>query len=97
MDLAATFCWVGWCVEGIAMQEREKFICSQFAGHSAWMCTPVQLLNVLEALEVEAQDARQGLDLHPLLRVLQAVALIAEELVVRVQRLHRTARISTSL
>ena len=49
--------------------------------------TPVQLLDVLEAFEMQTQHARQRSDLHDLFRVLQALALVAEELVVRIQRL----------
>jgi len=52
---------------------------------------PVELLDVLEALEVKAQHLRQLLDHHSLLRLLQALADVAEELVLRVQRLRRAA------
>ncbi len=60
-------------------------------------CAPVELLNVFEALEVQAEDARQRADLHHLLGVLQAFALIAEEFVVRVQCLCCTAPPQTEL
>ena len=49
--------------------------------------TPVILLNVLEALEVQAQHRRQHFDLEPLLRLLQPRAGIAKEFVLRIQSL----------
>lgn len=45
---------------------------------------PVVLLHILEALEVKAEHLRQLLDLHALLRLLEALANVAEELVVRI-------------
>lgn len=54
---------------------------------------PVELLDVLEALEMEAEDGRQLADDHALLCLLQALALVAEKLVLRVQHLRRAALI----
>lgn len=53
--------------------------------------TPAKLLDVLKALQVQAEHLRQLLDLHALLSLLQAAALVAEKLVIRIQRLRRTA------
>ena len=65
------------------------FQCSRLAkGDSA---APVLLLHVLKALEVAAQDAGAPLDADALLGLLQALAGVAEELVLRVQRLLRAA------
>mmetsp|Transcript_28856 Transcript_28856/g.73620 ORF Transcript_28856/g.73620 Transcript_28856/m.73620 type:complete len:238 (-) Transcript_28856:372-1085(-) len=50
---------------------------------------PALGLDVLEALEVQDEAGGQLLDEHALLRLLQAAAVVAEKLVVAVQRLHR--------
>lgn len=56
------------------------------------MAIPVLLLNVLEALQVQAEHMRKRLDLHPLLGVLQPLACVAEELVGPIQSLCRAAQ-----
>ena len=57
---------------------------------------PVLLLDVLEALEVQAEHARQGLDLHCSLGVLQSLACVAEESVLPIELLHLAAGTDTS-
>ena len=47
----------------------------------------LELLNVLEALEVEREHVGQPLDAHALVRLLQREAAVAVELVVRSHRL----------
>mmetsp|Transcript_1105 Transcript_1105/g.2405 ORF Transcript_1105/g.2405 Transcript_1105/m.2405 type:complete len:213 (+) Transcript_1105:947-1585(+) len=49
---------------------------------------PALCLNVLEALKVQDEACRRLLDEHALLRLLQAAAVVAEELVILVQHLH---------
>jgi len=63
------------------------------------MCqtAPVLLLNVFEALQVQAQHAWQRFDLNLLLSVLQPLTGIAEELVVPVQRFCCAAESDTAL
>ena len=53
---------------------------------------PVELLDVLEAFEVEAQNLRYLLDLHPLLSFLQALTGIAEKFVLCIQCLCGAAK-----
>ena len=43
--------------------------------------SPIILLNILEAFEVEAEDLRYLLHLHPLLGFLQTLTHVTEELV----------------
>ena len=55
------------------------------------VATPVLLLDVLEALQVQAEHMRERFDLHPFLGVLQPLACVAEEFVGPIQSLRCTA------
>ena len=61
------------------------------------VAAPVLLLNVFEALQVQAEHMRQRFDLHPLLGVLQPLACVAEEFVVPIQSFRCAAYITGTL
>ena len=56
------------------------------------LSSPALCLDVLKPLQVQNQTLGRLLDEHPLLRLLQRAAVVAVELVVTVQHLHRTAK-----